>query len=146
MASRLPAIGLAAALLALPSCSSSSSADACLTAIPGDPTPCSPLYPPTFDQIFSRTLQPTCAQPGAECHSSAGIMGGLYFATADSAYALLLGKDDNPVRVIPRNAPCSTLVERLEASDPTQLMPPGAKLSDAEICSIVEWIQQGAKR
>jgi Planctomycete cytochrome C len=137
-------MGLAAALLALPACGSGG--DPCVTDIPGDPTSCSPLYPPTFDQIFSRTLQPTCAQPGAQCHSSAGIMGGLYFSTEDSAYALLLGQNGAPARVIPGNASCSTLVERLEATDSTELMPPGAKLSDAEICTIVQWIQQGAKR
>jgi len=137
-------MGLATALLALPACGSGG--DACVTGIPGDPTPCSPLYPATFDQIFSRTLEPTCAQPGAECHSSAGIMGGLYFATEDSAYGLLLGQNGVPARVIPGDAACSTLVERLESTDPTQLMPPGAKLSDAEICAIVEWIQKGAKR
>ncbi len=136
-------MGLAAALLALPACGSGG--DGCVTGIPGDPTPCSPLYTPTFDQIFMRTLAPTCAQPGAECHSSAGIMGGLYFASENSAYDLLLGKDGDPARVIPGDPGCSTLVERLESTDPTQLMPPGAKLSDAEICAIVEWIEQGAK-
>jgi hypothetical protein len=120
--------------------------DACVTDFPGASGPCSPLYAPTFADVYTRTLETTCAQAGAECHSSAGIQGGLFFATADSAYGLLLGENGVPARVVPGDPGCSTLIERLESSDPSKLMPPKAKLSDAEICAIVEWIQQGAKR
>jgi hypothetical protein len=136
----LPAALAAAALCAETACSSDGPACVSVT------SDCSPLYAPTFDEIFSRTLSPTCAQPGAGCHSSGGIQGGLYFATADSAYALLLGDSTAAATVVPGDASCSVLVERLESNDPATLMPPGSKLSDAEICAVVQWIQEGAKR
>jgi hypothetical protein len=105
---------------------------------------CAPLYPPTFDQIYTRTLTLTCAQPGAFCHSGAGAQGGLSFVTEDSAYALLLGTMGGAPQVIPGDPSCSPLVERLDSTDPTQLMPPGAELSSAERCAIFQWIAEGA--
>src|SRR5690348_6224963 len=83
-----PAFSLLAAALIASACSGG---DVCLTSVD---TACAPLYTPTFDQIFARTLQPTCAQAGASCHASAGGMGGLVFEDADAAYALLLGRTD----------------------------------------------------
>jgi hypothetical protein len=113
--------------------------------VAGVTTACSPLYPPTFDEIYTRTLSPTCAQPGAECHGSAGVQGGLFFTSEDSAFSLLLGHDGHP-RVISGDPSCSLLVERLYSTDPHAQMPPGAPLSDAERCSIIQWIQSGAQR
>jgi hypothetical protein len=114
--------------------------------VTGISTECAPLYAPTFDQIYARTLAPTCAQPGMDCHGSAGVQGGLFFTTPDSAYSLLLGHADGHARVIPNDPACSILVERIEASDASRLMPPGAPLSPAEQCSIIQWISQGAQR
>src|ERR1700685_266778 len=68
----LPGLTLPA-LLGVAACKGSG--EACVTAFPGDTGPCAPLYPPTFDAIFAQTLAPTCAQPGAECHSAAGVQG-----------------------------------------------------------------------
>jgi Planctomycete cytochrome C len=138
--SLLPAGLAAAAVFAQTACSSDGPACVSVT------TDCSPLYAPSFDDIFSRTLAPTCAQPGSACHSTSGLQGGLYFATATSAYALLLGEGNVAATVVPGDASCSPLVERLESNDPATLMPPGSKLSDAEICAVVQWIQEGAKR
>jgi Planctomycete cytochrome C len=106
---------------------------------------CAPLYTPTFDQVFTRTLQPTCAQAGGSCHSAEGAMGGLVFADPDAAYAALLGKSGAKPRVVAGDAACSLIVERLYA-DGAQVMPPGAPLADAERCAVVQWIQNGAKR
>src|ERR1700748_3373661 len=58
------------------------------------PASCSPLYTPTFDQIYTRTLAPTCALSGAACHAPEGAQGGLVFAGADASYAMLLGEAD----------------------------------------------------
>jgi hypothetical protein len=135
-----------AVTLSVAACTGAGSGEACVTDAPGLAGSCAPLYTPTFDQIYTRTLVTTCAQPGSVCHSTAGVQGGLFFASEDSAYRLLLGEDGAPSRVTPGDPGCSTLIERLDASDPTQLMPPGAKLPDAELCAIVQWIQQGAKR
>lgn len=132
---------VAAAMLQGAACSDRGSA--CVTGLPAE---CSPLYPPTFDQIFSRTLAPTCAQPGGVCHASAGVQGGLLFITADDSYAMLLGQSGGSARVVPGNPACSPLVERLESTDPSTVMPPEAPLSEAEKCSIRTWIESGAKR
>jgi len=117
-------------------------ADECVNALPAD---CAPLYTPNYDEIFARTLAPTCAQSGSACHSSAGRAGGLAFAEADDAYASLLGQDGGEARVLPGDAACSPLVIRLEADD-DGVMPPGAPLDAAERCAIIQWIANGAAR
>ena len=138
------AAALASVLVgALPAACTSKSGAECVTGLPAE---CAPLYPPTFDQIFSRTLATTCAQPGGVCHATAGVQGGLLFISADSAYAQLLGQTDGRARVIPDNPACSLLVERIESSDPAAVMPPKAPLSEAERCSIRQWIAAGAQR
>ena len=116
------------------------------TCASGVDTQCTPLYAPSFDNIFQNTLQPTCAQNGASCHTAAGHMGGLTYEDPDQAYDLLLGQVDGRARVLPGNPACSILIERLFASDPLRAMPPGAPLSAPERCAFVQWIAQGAKR
>jgi hypothetical protein len=106
---------------------------------------CAPLYDPTFDQVFTRTLKPTCALSGASCHAAEGAMGGLVLTDADSAYAALLGQDGGKGRVVAGDAACSLIIERLDATD-ARVMPPGAPLADAERCAVAQWIQNGAKR
>jgi len=107
---------------------------------------CAPLYSPTYDEIFTRTLHPTCAQAGGSCHAAAGAQGGLVFEDADTAYALLLGQMGERARVVPGDTSCSVLVERLSSTDKTVVMPPGGALPDAERCAVIQWIKQGAKR
>ena len=123
-------------------CSDSEPAQACVQTLD---LACAPLYSPTFDQVYARTLQPTCALAGASCHSSEGAMGGLVFADPDSAYEALLGQSGAAARVVAGDAACSELVERLYAPG-AQVMPPGSPLADAERCAVVQWIQNGAKR
>lgn len=108
-------------------------------------TDCAPLYEPSYEQVFSRTLAPTCAPPGSACHAASGAKGGLVFEDADQAYAMLLGQTDGEQRVLPGDPACSPLVIRLEADDST-VMPPGAALSAAERCSVIQWIANGAER
>ncbi|HET6610506.1 MAG TPA: c-type cytochrome domain-containing protein [Kofleriaceae bacterium] len=109
-----------------------------------DPS-CAPLYQPVYDEIFTRTLAPTCGVAGNSCHSSEGRKNGLAFADPDEAFDLLLGSDGHP-RVSPGDPECSLIVERLASSDPDFQMPPGAPLSAAEQCVIQQWIADGAKR
>lgn len=101
---------------------------------------CTPLYPPTFDEIYTRRLAPTCAAAAA-CHGPGG-QSRLAFGTADEAYAALV--DDG--RVVPGAAACGALVERLTTAEPTEMMPPGAPLSSDELCAIRAWIAGGAGR
>jgi hypothetical protein len=121
----------------------SSGGPACVTTLPAD---CAPLYEPTFDNVYSRTIAPSCAVSGASCHAAEGRQGGLAFPDADAAYAALLGQDGGEARVIPGDAACSEIVERLYATDPDVVMPRGAPLADPERCAVVKWIAAGAKR
>lgn len=133
-----------AAACTLAACSGKSSAAQCVKVS----TDCAPLYPPTFDQMFTNTLHKTCgsAATGSSCHAASGMMGGLVFANESQAYQLLL--ETSPTfgvkRVIPGNPSCSLVVEKLESSDPKFQMPPGAPLSAEERCSIEQWIANGA--
>lgn len=104
---------------------------------------CQPLYEPTYDNVYSRTLEPTCGAAGSQCHSSEGAQNGLIFADPDQAYDLLLGGDEP--RVVPGEPGCSLLVHRIEATGALQ-MPPGSPLPAAERCSINQWIASGAER
>ncbi len=106
-----------------------------------DPS-CAPLYEPTFDQIFQRTLKPSCALSGRSCHSSEGNQGGLVYEDPDRAHALLLQTG----AVKPGDAACSELAIRITTAKASRRMPPGAPLSAAEQCTIQRWIADGAKR
>lgn len=130
-------------LLSVAACSGDpTSSSACV----GDlPAACSPLYTPTFDQIFERTLKPTCAVSGSSCHAPEGAKGGLVFDDLTSSYQRLLGQGGAEARVTPGDAACSLLIERLYATDPALVMPPGAPLGAAELCDFVLWINDGAK-
>lgn len=109
---------------------------------------CQPLVsPPTFQAVYDTTLQPTCASGRGTCHSADGAMGGLVFDDPDTAYGLLLGEGGARARVVPGDPACSLVVERLESQDRDFRMPPGNdSLPAPEICTIVQWISQGANR
>lgn len=110
-------------------------------------TDCTPLYTPDYAEIFDRTLRPTCGQAGSSCHAAEGAKGGLVFEDPDVAYDQLLnGSGGRPARVVPGDAACSPLVERIASTDPKRLMPPGRPLSEEVRCSIVKWIEGGAAR
>ena len=104
---------------------------------------CSPLYSPTFDELFTRTLEPTCGQGGGSCHGPDGKQGGLVFADPDEAHALLTGAE---ARVVPNDAACSEIVVRTHQSGKPWSMPPGNPLSEAERCVIRKWVELGALR
>jgi hypothetical protein len=104
---------------------------------------CAPLYEPSYDNVFARTLKPTCAKSGVSCHASTGRQGNLSFENADEAYGLLL---DTTQAVRPGEPSCSAIVARISALDGNVRMPPGKSLEAAEQCSIIQWIANGAKR
>jgi hypothetical protein len=117
---------------------------ACVTGLTGD---CRPLYdPPTFDALYSNVFHATCAQGKGTCHTADAAMAGLVFEDPDRAYSLLLGETGRQ-RVIPGDPGCSLLMRRLESADPNFRMPPGpTPLLDSELCTITQWILQGAAR
>jgi hypothetical protein len=133
---RLRVIGAAAlTTTAAIGCSSQGQASACTT--PAS-TACAPLYDPTYEQIFTRTLKPTCAAGGTSCHSAG--KGGFLIDDIDATYARI------SERLTPSKPECSLVVDRLYSTETGYAMPPGAQLTEAERCSIVQWIAAGAKR
>lgn len=105
------------------------------------PSQCAPLYEPTFDNVFSRTLVRSCAQTGGACHATDGAQGGLVFADADAVHAALLAGD----YIRPGDAACGQLIVRIEDLM-GEVMPPGDPLTEAERCAIRTWAQRGALR
>jgi len=110
---------------------------ACVEAVASD---CQPLYQPTFDEVFARTLTPRCAINGGACHSGSNAKKGLRMDEIEEAYSLLV----NGGRVLPGDSACSLLSIRLEGGG--GVMPPGAQLSEAERCAVQTWVANGAKR
>ncbi len=108
------------------------------------PETCSPLYPPTFDEVFTRTLVPTCGQADGVCHSVEHARGGLAFDATDpdAGYAALLEKD----RVRPGDAACSEFIVRVHVTGRSGSMPPGTALSPEEACALRLWVEKGAER
>jgi hypothetical protein len=102
---------------------------------------CTPLYTPTYDEIFTRTLAPSCGRAGSSCHSSTGRQGGLALDEPEEAYRTLLARS-----VRPGDPACSEVVVRLVSTDPFERMPPGRPLDPGEQCAIVQWIASGAPR
>ena len=79
--------------------------------------------------------------------SYANIHRGLYdrAARADAAYDALVGGGDS-ARVIGGDPSCSVLLSRIAAPDDADVMPPGARMADNELCAIAQWVNDGAKR
>lgn len=105
---------------------------------------CSPLYPPTFDEVFVRTLVPTCGQVEGACHSADKKRGGLAFSSddPDGAHAALLEKG----RLRPGDPACSELVVRTHRAGHPWSMPPKTPLSAQEACALRLWVEAGALR
>ncbi len=149
---RLTTESRALALLFLSACTSAGDAGDASTDPPcvsGLTSACAATYaPPTFDTIFTDILQPNCAVGTGTCHTSDFAAGGIVFADESTAYATLLeGADAGTSIVLPNDAGCSTLLKRLTSSDPSYHMPRGpSSLSAGDICTIVQWIDDGAPR
>lgn len=103
---------------------------------------CTPAYDPTFDQVWTKTFQPSCAKGGSICHASTGKQGGIDFSNVDVAFKNLEERG-----VVKAGDPaCSKIVGRISATDGARRMPPGANLPAGEQCAIERWIANGAKR
>lgn len=112
------------------------------------PTDCSPLYEPTYQQLYEQTLRPTCGQRGSVCHAGGGagaVETGLIIDTAEETYRLLTAPPmGQSPRAVGGDAACSLMMIRVSSAEPAVLMPPGMPLSDAERCVIQKWIEAGA--
>ncbi len=105
---------------------------------------CTPLYEPTYANVFAQTIQPRCGTAGAACHATADAMGadgGFIVGDAAATHAALLQGGF----VEPSDPACSEVVVRLEIDDDVLRMPPGSSaLPEGERCAVAEWIRQGA--
>lgn len=101
-------------------------------------TACSPLYQPTFANVFQNTLRTGCGSTNGSCHSSTGDSG-MSLADPAAAHASLLAG-----RVKAGDPGCSEMIVRTHSPGKSYEMPPDAPLSAAERCALVQWIQSGA--
>lgn len=110
---------------------------------------CTPAFPPTWDNIFKNVVAQSCGgSVGPSCHGPDGKQGGLVlFPQARALDELTKGSNGHGPRVIPMDASCSVLAERLDTDDPKRWMPFGAaqRLSAAERCAVEQWIAAGAQ-
>jgi hypothetical protein len=101
-------------------------------------TACAPLYEPTFDNVYAMTIKNGCGSDRSACHSAAG-QGGVSFADPQSAYdGLRLGL------VKPGDPGCSEMIVRTSSPGEDYEMPPGAPLSPAARCALIQWVAAGA--
>ena len=101
---------------------------------------CAPQYEPVFDSVYINTIQRSCGVGANSCHGSSSAAGNLDLSSPMVAHEQLLEKN----RVIPNDPACSVMVQRMNHSDSSLLMPPGSPLSPAEICAVQKWIEAGA--
>ena len=117
------------------------SPDTCETKRPG--AECTPLYAPTFDNIYRETMSTRCAVGGGSCHLAAERAGALALDTPDEAYTGLLSM----IELDPDgSSECGDLLSRLVMTDAPGAMPPGQPLSEGEICAMSIWLDRGAPR
>src|SRR5258706_2985239 len=91
-------------------------------------------------EFFEKNVRPLLAQQCQACHSSpTSPMGGLRL---DSREALLKGGARGPA-IVP-GKPAESLLLRAVRHTEALRMPPSAKLKDAEIASLAQWIEMGA--
>ncbi len=106
---------------------------------------CAPLYPATYDQVWSQTLSDGCAEFGTACHAqadAAGAENGLIFADPQIAWEHMTMTSQ---LIKPGDPLCSPLFVRLVSEDPAIRMPPGtSSLDPGALCSIGTWISDGA--
>jgi hypothetical protein len=109
-------------------------------------TECGPLLPPTFENVYTNVLLPTCGSEDGSCHGNNARQGGLVLRDPDESYALLRGELDGRARVKPFDASCSKLVVRTHSIGKPWQMPPGEPIIPQRRCMIAQWVQNGALR
>jgi hypothetical protein len=131
----LAALAALAALAVLAGCPSEDQPPACTTV----DTTCTPLYEPTFANVFNTTLRNGCGSTQSACHARGGL-GGMSLEDPTTAYQSLLASG----HVMPGDPACSEVIVRVTSPGKDYLMPPGTPLSEAERCSLIQWVQRGA--
>lgn len=120
-------------------------APACVTL----PDMCISSIDPTWTEIYSKILAPSCGATGTgtTCHGAEGKQAGLGIYDLNMTYDGLLGVGGAHPRVEPGSPECSLLMERLTSDDPNFRMPKnGAKLDEGRLCAVQTWIKNGAAK
>jgi hypothetical protein len=107
-------------------------------------TACAPGYEPTFENVWTHTIEQSCGSTKSSCHSSSGESG-MSLATIDDAYASLVEGG----RVKPFDPSCSELIVRTSSPGTDYAMPPSggsAAISDPTRCALILWVNMGAMR
>src|SRR4051812_11155157 len=86
---------------------------------------CTPLYPPTWANVYANTFSPSCGLGGASCHAGATPNGGLHLDDEPRAYASLTLSGAG--LVVAGDPGCSRVVERMRTRSAQLLMPRGSR-------------------
>jgi mono/diheme cytochrome c family protein len=89
-------------------------------------------------QFFTQKVRPVLAQNCYKCHTDEA-KGGLRL---DSHEAVLKGGDSGPA-IVPGVPDKSLLIDAVEQNGDLKMPPKGAKLTDADIANLVEWVKRG---
>lgn len=147
---RLLSIASCALPLLLAACGGSGDDPEGLQCVENLPSTCTPDLDPTFDSLYTNVISQRCgaSDSGNSCHGkNANPSSNLKLTDANTAYQALLGMSGGPARVLPGDAHCSPLVERLESDDPNKRMPRGNNNLPAGLrCAFQQWIEKGAPR
>lgn len=101
--------------------------------------------PATLTEIQADIFGKSCAF--SSCHGDGGNAGSLKLNDGES-YGELVNQPatvTGEILVIPGDPDGSYLVKKLENADPSQVMPPGSPLPDANIARVRSWIADGAQ-
>ncbi len=91
---------------------------------------------------FRRDVEPVLVKRCSECHGQDKQKGGLRLDLKSAA--LKGGKSGKPA-VTPGHAPMSAMIERIQSTDPDEVMPSkGERLTPEQIAVLTAWIEQGA--
>lgn len=92
-------------------------------------------------ELFSKSVRNILTSKCVKCHGGAKTESGLDLATRE---ALLKGGEYNEQAIVPGKGKESFLVRTLQHVEEPSMPAEGDKLSEAEIASIIEWIDLGA--
>ena len=120
-------------------CSILASCTACLTCLPIAQSQTPQLAPADLD-FFEKQLRPLLVEHCYECHAADEKNGGLRL---DSRESTLAGGDTGPA-IIPGQPDKSLLIEAVRYKNRDLQMPPKKPLSDAQVATLVAWVQRGA--
>lgn len=112
-----------------------------LVCIEVDPS-CTPLYAPTWDNVFNNTIEPKCGTGGGACHEGVNSRGDLRLDDPVTAHAALLSPAHDYVLL--SNPGCSQLLQRVYSSSEELRMPRGDSLPEGERCALQQWVLAGA--